>query len=138
MFALKYLIRWLNTTVSVKRFNIGTFKKYVADENNQDKVEVKGGIKRYETLLFYLGCIITLPSVTATIQTSFIRVYLISIGIDIIFICLLLRKRMQFKTQPRYINQERTFNILLLSLLILLTMLALVLEASIGGVRMHF
>ena len=45
---------------------------------------------------------------------------------------------MQFKTQPRYINQERTFNILLLSLLILLTMLALVLEASIGGVRMHF
>ena len=45
---------------------------------------------------------------------------------------------MQFKTQSRYINQERTFNILLLSLLILLTMLALVLEVSLGGVNMRF
>jgi|SRR5579875_35622 hypothetical protein len=139
MFALRRLIEWLKAPVDVEKYNIGRLTTYVMDAKiDRESGETKGLVKRYEVYLSYIGSVLTFLAAEASVQTSSVWIFLLSVGIDLFFIFLLLRKLILFQTQSQQVRETRSFNIFFLVILVICMTAVLVLLTITGHAHIRF
>jgi hypothetical protein len=139
MSAWKQLIEWLKTSIDSTRVTPESSNANMPNINNpENNDQAQSLIPRYEAYLYVLGCILTFGAASATLQTSSLWIFLISLGIDCAFLTYIFRKHRHFRIQFAAARDNRSFYIFMLLLLMIGTTAALILFASWYKIPLYF